>query len=192
MQDQIGDGVARSLPSRVSRTIPLRREGGRLSGLTQINGRGSAARKGHRIQNPAYTSLGVIFLTVVPASAGNLGNSCFYRPYIYRSANLAHCAVAAAGGAVFAPVEDDAEVELIPLFLGEELFEVGFGLGNAFAAAETPAFGEAVDMGIHGECGHAKGLRHDYAGRLVAHTWERFQFREGLRDSPCVALAEDL
>lgn len=92
---------------------------------------------------------------------------------------------------MFASVEDDAEVELIPLFFGKELFQVGFGLGDAFAAAETPAFGEAVDMGIHGECGHAKGLRHDHAGGLVAHTGERFQLLEGLRDLPGVALAND-
>lgn len=120
--------MARSLPSRVSRTIPLRREGGRLHGLTQINGRGSAARKSRRKQNPAYTSLGVFLRDSLVVVVNGL-------LLIHGVANLAGGAIAAAGGAVLAAVKDDAEVELIPFLFWEELFEVGFGLGNAFAAA---------------------------------------------------------
>ena len=41
--------------------------------------------------------------------------------------------MAAAGGAVFAAVGDDLEVEQFPVGWGVEFFEIGFGLGDAAA-----------------------------------------------------------
>ena len=46
----------------------------------------------------------------------------------------------------------------VPMLFGEEPFEVGFGLVHAVAIAEPPALGQPVNVGIHREGGHAKGL----------------------------------
>ena len=40
--------------------------------------------------------------------------------------------VAAAGAAMFAAVEDDLEVEAVPVLAGEEFFQVAFGLFDVF------------------------------------------------------------
>jgi len=45
--------------------------------------------------------------------------------------------IAAAGGAVFATVEDDLEVEFVPCIPWKELFQIAFGLFNVFAGAES-------------------------------------------------------
>src|ERR1700733_14441881 len=58
------------------------------------------------------------------------------------AAELTGGAVAAAGGAVLATEVDDLEVQLVPAFPGEELFQVALGLLHGLAVGEFPALGE--------------------------------------------------
>ena len=92
---------------------------------------------------------------------------------------------------MFTAVEDDLEVELVPGFAGEELFEVALGLFDVFAGREFPAFCEAVDVGIHRESGHAKGLGHNDGGGFVTHTGQGFECLEICRDFSSVLFDED-
>lgn len=107
------------------------------------------------------------------------------------AAEEAGFAVAAACGAVFAAVEDDLEVELVPGVAWEEFFEVAFGLFDVFGGAEFPSFGEAVDVGVHGEGGDAEGLGHDDGGGFVADAGEGFEGGEVGGDLGVVLLDED-
>ena len=108
------------------------------------------------------------------------------------AAEQAAFAIAAAGGAVFAAVEDDLEVELVPGLAGEEAFEVGFRLDDVFAGREFPAGGEAVDVGVHGEGGDAEGLGHDDRGGLMADAGEGFERGEIGGDLAVVAFEQEV
>ena len=90
-------------------------------------------------------------------------------------ADLAGFPVASSRRAVFSPVKDDLEVKFVPFFPREETFEVSLGLDNIFSGAEAPAFGETVDVGIHGEGGYAKGLGHHDGSGFVPHSREGFK-----------------
>ena len=89
--------------------------------------------------------------------------------------------VASPGSAVLPAKIDHPEVQLVPLGLGEEGLQVPFGLHHISRLGKAPALGEAVDMGVDREGGHAEGLAHDHARRLVAHARQRLQLREGPR-----------
>lgn len=101
-------------------------------------------------------------------------------------------AVAAAGGAVLAAVEDDLEVEFVPGVSGEEFFEVVFGLCDVFALGEFPTFGEAVDVCIDGEGGDAEGLGHDDGSGFMSDAGELFEVGEGGGDLAVMLVNEDV
>ncbi len=107
-------------------------------------------------------------------------------------AEEAFFSVAASGGAMFAAVEDDLEVEFVPGVAWEEFFEVAFGLDDVFTGGEFPACGEAVDVGIDGKGGDAEGLGHDDGGGFVADAWECFEGVEVGGDLAVVLVDEDL
>ena len=100
-------------------------------------------------------------------------------------------AVAAAGGAVFAAVVDDAQVEVVPGFGRVEFFEVALDLDDVGAAGEFPAQREAVDVSVDGKCGVVEGLNHEDGGGFVADAGEVFEFLEGARNLAGVAGEEE-
>ena len=83
--------------------------------------------------------------------------------------------VVAAGRAVLAAEEDDLEVPVVPRLDREHSLEVGFGAFDRRAVREAPPVGEAVDVRVDGEGGHAERLRHHDAGRLVADPGQRLE-----------------
>lgn len=102
----------------------------------------------------------------------------FHGPFAFGetgAADVADGAIATPGGAVFAAVKNDLEMELVPNRLREKAFEVFFGLRDVFTGGELPALGEAVDVSIDREAWHAEGLRHDDLGGLVADSGEFFE-----------------
>ena len=106
-------------------------------------------------------------------------------------ADVTDGAIATPCGTVLTAVEDDLEVELVPNGLGEEAFEVLFGLRDVFTGGELPTLGEPMDVGIDGEARHAKGLRHDDLRGLVADSRELFEFIEIGRHLTAVLADED-
>ena len=73
-----------------------------------------------------------------------------------------------------------------PLLLRENLFQVALRLLHIFATGQPPARGEAVNVGIHGKSGLAKGLVHDHGGCFVAHAGQFFERVEGGGDTAVV------
>ena len=59
-------------------------------------------------------------------------------------------------GAVFAAVEDDLQVQLVPALLREKTLRVALRLLHRFAIGEVPAVHQAVDVGVDGERRHPK------------------------------------
>ena len=98
----------------------------------------------------------------------------------------------AACGAVFATEEDNLKVEGIPCAGWIEGFEIGFGLLDIFAAAETPTSGEAVDVGIDGKGGMSEALRHDDGSGLVTDAGEFFEGVDIFGNLAVVFVEEDL
>src|SRR5690606_29912130 len=87
---------------------------------------------------------------------------------------------ATAGGAVFPPIEDDLEVELVPGFPEKELFQVALRLDDVLSGSELPTGGQAMDVGIDGKCRYTEGLRHHDRRGLVANAREFLQiFKAG-------------
>lgn len=82
--------------------------------------------------------------------------------------------IAAAGGAVFAAVENNLEVEAVPRVAGEEFLQVALGDDDVFSGGEFPAGGEAVDVGVDGKCRDAERLRHHDRRGLVTHAGQGF------------------
>ena len=74
------------------------------------------------------------------------------------AAKFANCTVAAARGAMAAPVENHAQVQRVPAFRREEFFQITFGLLDIASVAQPPARGQSVDVRIHREGRHAEGL----------------------------------
>ncbi len=62
-----------------------------------------------------------------------LGNHCFFAFGIQGLTKFAEGAVATAGGAILATVEDDLQMQAIPGRLGKELFQIAFRLFDVFA-----------------------------------------------------------
>lgn len=102
------------------------------------------------------------------------------------AADFARGAVAPSGGTVLATVEDDPQVQGVPRFAGEELFQVALGLGDIFRLAEFPAAREPVDVGVDREGGHPEGLGHDDRRGFMADAGERLEFLEGPGHLPSV------
>ena len=121
------------------------------------------------------------------------------RPRLHRSdafrkkgaADPADGAVAASGGAVFAPVENDLEVEFVPPFTGEGALQVFFGFDDVFPGGQFPSLGEAVDVGIDGKGGDAKGLAHHDRGGFVADAGKGLEGRKVGGDLPRMLCDDD-
>ena len=63
--------------------------------------------------------------------------------------------------AMFAPVVNDLQVELVPAFFGEVSLQVFLGLGDAFAVRQFPSLSQAVNMGVDRKSRVPEGLSHD-------------------------------
>src|SRR5690606_18870489 len=88
------------------------------------------------------------------------------------TADRARQEVVPAGRAVLATEEDDLEVTVVPGLDRERRLQVTFDLLDVLAHRESPALGEAVDVGVDRERRDAERLRHHDAGGLVADTGE--------------------
>ena len=97
--------------------------------------------------------------------------------------------MAGVGLAMFAPVVNDLQVELVPAFFGEVSLQVFLGLGDAFAVRQFPSLGQAVNMGVDRKSRVPKGLSHDNRCGFVSDSREFFQFIEGRGHFPLM-LAE--
>lgn len=62
-----------------------------------------------------------------------MGDKWFFPIGIAGGADFADPAIAAPGGAVFAPVENNLQVQGIPVLSGEQFFQVPLCLGDTFA-----------------------------------------------------------
>ncbi len=82
-------------------------------------------------------------------------------------------------------------MELVPALFGKEALEIFFRLLDAFAGAQPPALGAAVDVGVDGEGGLMKGLCHHHGGGFVADAGELFEGGEGFGHLTLVALKQD-
>ena len=92
---------------------------------------------------------------------------------------------------MLAAVEDDLQVELVPLLLGKAFFQVALGLFDVLALGELPALGEAVDVSVDGKGGHAEGLGHDHGSRLVADAGQGLEVLKVVRHFTAVLLNQD-
>jgi len=79
-------------------------------------------------------------------------------------------------------------MQAVPRLAREQALEIGFGAGHARAAAQPPALGQAMNVGVHRKGGHPEGLGHHHRRRLVPHPRQRLQRLETLRHRPAVAL----
>ncbi len=77
----------------------------------------------------------------------------------------------AACGAVFASVENNLQVKLVPPLLGKEFFGVPFGLLHAFAAGQLPTGHQPVNVRVYRKSWNAEGLAHDHRRRFVSNPW---------------------
>src|ERR1017187_8231610 len=107
-------------------------------------------------------------------------------------ANHADVAIASARGAVFAAKIYHPQVQLVPARLREQRLQVALRLPNVATTREPPALREPVNVRVDGERRDVEGLRHDDAGRLVAHTRQLLQLRERARHGAPVPLGDDL
>jgi glutamate-ammonia-ligase adenylyltransferase len=94
------------------------------------------------------------------------------------------------GGAVLASEVDDLEMTIAPLIGGEEHLEVAFGLDHVARTRQTPAAGEAVDMGVDGKGGMTERLNHHDARGLVPHSRELLERLKILRNFSAVFFQE--
>ena len=104
--------------------------------------------------------------------------------------DVANCAVAPACCAVFATIENDLEVEVVPAFAREEPFEVFFCLLDATPIGQAPPLGEAMDMGIDRKGRHAKGLGQDNRCCFVTNAGQGFQSRHVRWNDPVIVSNE--
>ena len=79
----------------------------------------------------------------------------------------------------------------VPLFAGEEAFEIFLGLHDVFSGTQTPALREAMNVGIDRKGGHPKGLTHDHRSGLVPHRGKSLQRRHVCRHLAAVLIDED-
>lgn len=104
----------------------------------------------------------------------------------------ANGAVAAPGGAVFASIENDLQMQGIPAGFWKNGFQIRFGLDDIFATGELPSLGEAMNVSIDWKGWHPKGLGHNYGCRFVPNTGKRFQNLKIWRDMSSVVAHENL
>ena len=55
-------------------------------------------------------------------------------------------------------IKDNPQVQLVPGFLGKELFERALRISNILPAGELPALGEPVNVSVHRKRRHPEGL----------------------------------
>lgn len=80
-----------------------------------------------------------------------------------------------------AAVLDEEDVHFVAIGGGDHRFELGVGvIGGGGFGDETEADGDAVDVGINGEDGHAKGEEEDAVGGFGAHAVESHEVVAGL------------
>ena len=58
--------------------------------------------------------------------------------------------------------KNDLQVQLVPGLLREQPLEITLGLLHAHAIAQPRALGQAMNVGVHWEGGHAEGLRYHH------------------------------
>ena len=78
------------------------------------------------------------------------------------------------------------------MLLGEEFLQVALRLLDAPPAAEPPAVGEAMNMGVDREGRVAEGLGHHDARGLVPHAGQGLQFPKSPGHLAAVLLGDDL
>ena len=66
-------------------------------------------------------------------------------------ADFADAAIAAASGAVLAPVINDLQVKRIPARLGEGFFQISLRLDDVASSGQTPALCQTVNVRIDRE-----------------------------------------
>ena len=105
---------------------------------------------------------------------------------ITSTAYLTDATIAAPGATKLSAIENNLQVQAIPEFPREETLQVFLSLYNVFSVGQPPALCQTMYMGVHGESGHAKSLRHDYAGGFVADPGEALKSVHVLRDDAIV------
>jgi hypothetical protein len=91
---------------------------------------------------------------------------------------------------MLAAVEDDPQVELVPMLAGEELFQIPLSLLDTPPVRQFPPLGEPVNVGVHRERRFAKGLRHHDTRGLVPHPRQRFEFLKRPRHLAAMSLKQ--
>ena len=79
----------------------------------------------------------------------------------------------------------------MPAVDGKKPFEIALGLNHAFAARESPARRQAMNMGINRKRRHAKGLHHDHTCGFVTDPRQGFQRLETSRHLTAVVVQEN-
>lgn len=73
-------------------------------------------------------------------------------------ADLTGTAITSPCRAMLPAIKDNPQVQLVPVFLGKELFEGTLRIRNILPAGELPALGEPVNVGVHRKRRQPEGL----------------------------------
>jgi len=76
---------------------------------------------------------------------------------------------------MFAAIQNDLNMQVVPAGLREKALQVALCLNNIFTTGQTPALGQTVNVRINGKGWHAEGLRHHDRSRFMPHSRERFE-----------------
>ena len=99
--------------------------------------------------------------------------------------------MAASRSAVFATVENELQMQFVPMLLGKQCFEIAFRLQHRFSAGEFPALCKSMNMGVDREGRRAKALCHDNLCGFVADAGQILEFFKRFRNSARVLLDEN-
>ena len=97
-------------------------------------------------------------------------------------AEFTTCAVASPCGAMFATIKNDLQMQTVPVFSREQLFQISFRLFDVFPLSQPPALRQSVNMGVDRKSRNPESLGHHDAGRLVPDSREGLQFFKRLWD----------
>ena len=78
-------------------------------------------------------------------------------------------------------IVNDAEMQRVPMLLGEQFFQVRFRLLHIPAAGEFPALRESVNVRVDRERRNTECLSQDHTRRFVTYSRQFLQFLEGPR-----------
>ena len=115
---------------------------------------------------PGYS----IYYAIMPQYSSGFPGSLWFSPFWVTCLTQLTCrSVTTSGRTKFTTIKDNLQMKSIPFFDRENFFQVGFCLFDVFAGRQSPPLRQSMNVGIDRECGHAKGLRHDDTGCLVAN-----------------------